>query len=75
MALNRLELPALARDARRAAMFTRSASEPAFIFCITLPRCAFHGDLADAEFAAALLVHQAGNNKGHDCLSRRLSEA
>src|SRR5438270_13148275 len=41
-----------------AAMFTRSARDSAFIFCITLPRCAFNRDLANAEFAADLLFNR-----------------
>jgi hypothetical protein len=47
-------------DASRsfAAIFTKSARESAFIFCITLPRYAFAVDLADSEFATNLLIEQ-----------------
>ena len=44
------------------AIFTNSASESAFIFCITRPRFAFTGNLADAEVGAHLLVQESADH-------------
>jgi hypothetical protein len=46
--------------------FTREARDAACIFSITPPRCAFTVDLADAQFAAHLLVHEACDDEVYD---------
>jgi hypothetical protein len=46
-------------------MFTRSASEPAFIFRITLPRCAFTV-ISLMPSSPHLFVQPAGDHQCHE---------
>jgi hypothetical protein len=51
---------------RLAAIVTRSARELAFIFRITLPRCAFTVISLMPRLGTDLLIHQAADNQRHD---------
>jgi hypothetical protein len=53
---------------RSFAEVTRSTSDPAPILCITRPRCAFHGNLAEAELETHLLVGFACYDQRYDLL-------
>src|SRR5579862_6420807 len=67
----------IAAGARRslAAIFTRSARESAFIFCITLPRCAFTVISLIPSSPATCLFNRPETTNNITCLSRCDSDA
>jgi hypothetical protein len=48
------------------AIFTKSATEPAFIFFHYLAAVCLYGDLADTKFAADLFIQKARSHQRHD---------
>src|SRR5215470_8372084 len=57
------------------AIFTRSARELAFIFCITCPRCAFIVDSPMPSFHATCLFNKPETTSAMTCRSRGVSKA
>src|ERR1700704_3383958 len=72
-----LECQAVGADARRrlAAIFTKSARERAFIFCITLPRCAFTVISLMPSSPPTCLFNKPETTNAMTSRSRRLSDA